>query len=557
MNNPMRTNSMTLLFGSFTLTASALLSAAAVLGTSTSVLAQAEVPSVAPYKVAPTSDDVKIRASYGPLWYVITSVGPSSVLNVDGEIDGWLRIEYPPGTPVLVKTTDAELSADRSTVRLTRRPRLRAWNRDLQFTEECYRAVVLDDVPAPGSEMKYIQSVKNREGDVAGYLVEAPRGTKGFVLATDVRRLSSDEAARLNKPATPEPAPTTPAPTATQPAPEATPTPAPAPTTQPAPQPTHEAPVANQPVSQPVQPPVSNPAPTEQPTPQPQPQTQPQPTQPVHEAPQTTPAPTNVTPAPATVPAESVTPAVSTPAPTETTTQPLPAPTQPAPAPAPTQPAAPARLWSLQELDGKFDEISAQPIHAAEYEQLINEYQRYSNALPRSTAYNRERQYVEARVELLKMKLQLRQHESELTNLKSNAEQVTAAAGASADRIERSREYQVVGRLMPSSIYDGKRLPLMYRVQAAEGGRTLAYVTPDDALALDTKLGMIVGVKGKGSLDPSARVNIIQATAVEVLDPKTGLPATDRATIPTPAKTETAAPTTNMQPRPATPFPTK
>lgn len=211
-----------------------------------------DVSVVKPYWVVPQTEDVKLRCHHGNLWYPITTVGTGTSLLVDGEIDGWLRVAYPPGTPVVVRSTEAELSADRTMVKLTRKPRLRAFNKENQFLEECYKSVVLDDSPNPGTELRYLQSVKTRAGDVGGYLVEAPAGSKGFILATDTRRATNEE---INRATTAAPAATTP------------PAPSPAPVTE---QPTKAVEPNPTPVEKPIEKPVAHePAPITTPAPEP------------------------------------------------------------------------------------------------------------------------------------------------------------------------------------------------------------------------------------------------------------------------------------------------
>ncbi len=94
--------------------------------------------------------------------------------------------------------------------------------------------------------------------------------------------------------------------------------------------------------------------------------------------------------------------------------------------------------------------------------------------------------------------------------------------------LERTRGYQFVGRLVRSSVYDGARMPLMYRMVSVNESipRTLGYIVPDDALGIPTKLGEIVGVLGTSELDPALNLRIVTPTRIDVLAPEgLGLPA--------------------------------
>lgn len=459
-----------------------------------------EVSRVEPYFVVPTADDVKLRCHHGSLFYHVAVLDKSQVLRVDGEVDGWLQVEYPPGAPVVVRYIEGEVTADRTKVRLTRRPKLRAYNRENPLMDECFKSVVIDDPPMPGTEVRLIQTIKNRAGDTGGFLIDAPPGSKGYILASEVRRATPAEASRFVGLGAAAPAPTpapTPAPAPAQPTPE--------------PQPAAPAPVVQAP-------PASN-VPTDTATAMP--------VQPVIEP----------VPVPAPAPVEQTVPYIPPAQPAAVEVQP--APVEPEPAPAPAPPRAPAPLMNLNELDQAFDRLSMQSSDTAEYEELITQYQRYADTLSDDELTQRTRAYIDARIKLLELRADLQRNQAQLAALRARAQETAQTAQSSAERIENTRDYIVVGRLLTSSIYDGQRLPLMYRIQAVETGRTLAYVTAVPALGLDGRLGQIVGVRGQGSLDPSSRVQVIEPTAIDLLelnpDYSSRLPVGQPGVAPTPA----------------------
>ncbi|MFZ4575811.1 MAG: hypothetical protein ACOYN0_15560, partial [Phycisphaerales bacterium] len=93
-----------------------------------------------------------------------------------------------------------------------------------------------------------------------------------------------------------------------------------------------------------------------------------------------------------------------------------------------------------------------------------------------------------------------------------------AAAQALAD-VAKIRVYTVVGELQPSTVYDGKQLPLMYRVVSVgtSSPKTLGYIKPSTDWDLDRMLGLVVGVIGDATIDRSLRLNVISPVRVEVL----------------------------------------
>jgi len=79
----------------------------------------------------------------------------------------------------------------------------------------------------------------------------------------------------------------------------------------------------------------------------------------------------------------------------------------------------------------------------------------------------------------------------------------------------------MVGRLAPSAVYNGDRLPLMYRVQSVDpltGPRTIGYVRPQEGQRLDGSLGQIVGIIGSTTDDDALSLRIIRPERVDVLD---------------------------------------
>jgi hypothetical protein len=99
---------------------------------------------------------------------------------------------------------------------------------------------------------------------------------------------------------------------------------------------------------------------------------------------------------------------------------------------------------------------------------------------------------------------------------------------------EDGRVYTMIGQLQPSTVYDGKKLPLMFRVVSVGGvsPRTLGYLKDEKDMSLLGKVGAVVGVIGEAQLDRSLMLNVITPVRVDVLKPKSEVPA-----APAPAPT--------------------
>ena len=83
--------------------------------------------------------------------------------------------------------------------------------------------------------------------------------------------------------------------------------------------------------------------------------------------------------------------------------------------------------------------------------------------------------------------------------------------------IEARAAYDVVGRLNASQVYDGKRLPLLYRIQAPSGGRTIGYVHAMKDMNLTAMLGHLVGIVGTKNYDAGYRLMIVTPKRIDIL----------------------------------------
>jgi SH3-like domain-containing protein len=134
-----------------------------------------------------------------------------------------------------------------------------------------------------------------------------------------------------------------------------------------------------------------------------------------------------------------------------------------------------------------------------------------------------ERQLVALRIAVLQRNRQLREALAKIEASQEAAEQSPATASneqateaASPERGTREA-YDAVGKLLASSVYDGRSLPRMYRLVDPTARRTLAYIAPAD---VDTTamLGKLVGVRGESQYDPSLKLRIFEVQSIEVLN---------------------------------------
>lgn len=166
-----------------------------------------------------------------------------------------------------------------------------------------------------------------------------------------------------------------------------------------------------------------------------------------------------------------------------------------------------------------FARVQRQSLDEAEFDQAITRLQQYQAGLGSSPGDTRQRERAKRMEQILQMRKEL--GESQRKNRVSDAANETARSSMQIQlaQYERQRIYTIIGRLIPSTVYDGDRLPLLYRVQSPEPGtaRTLGYLQPSKELDLTGKLGQIVGMVGETKFDDTLKATLIIARRVDVV----------------------------------------
>ncbi|MFN9974350.1 MAG: hypothetical protein ACK58T_31085, partial [Phycisphaerae bacterium] len=210
------------------------------------------------------------------------------------------------------------------------------------------------------------------------------------------------------------------------------------------------------------------------------------------------------------------------------------------------RPVSPAMKTAarIKELDSAFSRVNAQPLGEAEYESLIAEYERSIEELSGELS-PRQKAQLQGRLEILKFRKELREKQQALLNESSTTQQQNFQVLQRVTQVESTRVYTIVGQLQPSTVYNGQTLPLMYRIQSVGTSvpRTLGYIKPDPKFALESKLGMLVGVIGETAIDKELRLNVIDPVRVDLLQnvpaqpvqqPPVTIPASPAAAVPMP-----------------------
>lgn len=169
---------------------------------------------------------------------------------------------------------------------------------------------------------------------------------------------------------------------------------------------------------------------------------------------------------------------------------------------------------NLEQLELTFRNVWKQPSATAEYEQLITQYNRAIIAEPNDA----RKKALQQRVDAINMRLdhrnKVRQLEESRNTIRSDRSVETTLNAYTQGRV-----YTMVGTLQPSTVYDGQRLPTMYRIVSVGGvaPRTLGYIKEKPEFKLVEKLGLVVGVVGEATMDRSLQLNVITPVVVDVL----------------------------------------
>jgi len=467
------------------------------------------IAKITPYFAVVEKNEALLRSGGNDLMYVVMNLSPGTVLRADGEVSDksgarWSQVNYPLGSYVLVPIDAVSVDATGRVGTLTKTARAKA-----PYQSSDVKTPWMDAVPQglPAGMKVTVLGSQPATSPAQWYKIAPPDSARAFVLSSALRRATQEE---INAYMT----------RAAQPATLKIDAPS-APTTE-----TSKAAPAAKPAAEPsVE--VTKPG-----TDLTQPMVIPQGGQPSA----STGTPETYKPSQDASP--SATPTGNTPEGTPAGDPAKPEGTHEAkPKAAPQPPANP-----YEKLETALERVRKQPVESAEYTELMAQYQAEIGKLDDSPANKMLRARLQQRCDYLKL---LADTQAQRRTLAENTEAIDKGQKAVSEKLaelSKVRQYTIVGRLTSSTIYDGTRLPLMYRVQAASAGspRTLAYVKPDPALKFESKIGQIVGIIGTQAIDSAVQLNIITPIRVDTLE-ATGPDTTPAET----QKTSAEAPTGN------------
>lgn len=441
----------------------------------------------APKFIVVTREDAALRSRDLDRAYAVDVLKPGETLRLDTEVGPWLRVYYPTDVPVFVSVDNATVAADGKTLKLKAGSKLRAPHAS-QGWEGSWISASAEPLAA-GTELPVVEIIRDDAGTPVAYAVRAPAQARAFIRRRDSRAATDQEAqealALWRR---------------SQGAPEVLAAP------ERGGQPTGTTPVGPEGAGEP----------TGRPTPA-NAEGQPGrslldemrvPTQPGAET------------GGADTPGENTTQAEGTNAPPIVIEQGGGEPGSEAGAG--TEPAGESDVLSLQSLIDAYDEMLEQPAEDAEWQELLAEHQAALEKIEGDPFSERLADQLRARIKLIEIRIAFqerilkqwqRRRAQEDPSFDPEAVRMRVAA------MQRDHGYNFVGRLLPSSLYDGKLRPLMYRLRPASGvGPTIGFVRPTGDHDWAAMLGKVVGIRGERFREGDSPVDLIRVQSIRAVE---------------------------------------
>ena len=469
--------------------------------------ARAQIEAVEPYwavVVDAANDGILLRSGDGKAYYPVASLKADQVVRVRGEGKSWVQVDYPAFVTALVLDDEVEPVDGNTRVRLTTESHLKALHAEYGVRGSWKR--LFEPPLRAGTTLTVVKTHTADDGRIT-YEVTPPEGARGYIFADSIRRATPAEIeAHLAKVAagTTDPAKTE------QDETELAQTPTPGDADEP----------------ELAQPETTEPAQSEI--------AQEQPAQ--DDARDAIVLSDPISPPEAEITIEPLTPTITE----QDSAEPSPALTDARPQDSNTpvteidQSTAEVErpLLTPNQLFAAFDRVMKQDTLDAEYDQLIKEFGRTIAQQDDDESSRTTRISLEQRQSLLEVRKGIQQSQRKIAASRREASAQDRALAKRLEQLNQTRVYELVGRLVPSTIYDGTNLPRLYRLQSVGTPlpRTLGYIRADRFEGLDRRVGQVVGVLGKPELDQDLKLRVIAAERVDLITPNvrtTSVPTTD------------------------------
>lgn len=419
------------------------------------------------------TDDAALRCGDQDIFYAITRLKKGTVLQTAGVSGDFTMVVLPKRVGALVPADEAQISDDAKTVTLRVDSKLRAPSQ-LMGLSGAWKQLYNTELPA-GTQIEVIDTLKNKAGTVVGYRVVADKSPSGELpiafIKTDALRPALAGEIEGNGPGDPLP-----------PSAEAEPDEAPAEV--------------------------------------------PETTTPVIGEPQTTPTDTSEDATEKASEDQAVDSSLMDPkvgdeqpveienrTPVSTDSESSQSSTNAVHTDRATIPAS-----KLENLEAAFDDARMMPRAELDdaLDELLAEFSRTREQAEDGSSLARA---LDQRIEWINIRIasrdQRRAIDRALAQYDADADETTRAI----DQWQQGRAYQLVGRMVTSSVYTGANLPLLYRIQGIDPvtgqPRTIGYIAPKQDQDLRHLLGRVVGVLGTRRMDESLHLLVVEPQRID------------------------------------------
>jgi hypothetical protein len=173
------------------------------------------------------------------------------------------------------------------------------------------------------------------------------------------------------------------------------------------------------------------------------------------------------------------------------------------------------RQVTYNDLESKWKRVRNEPAESAELDALRERYVALADdeVTPPAT-----RQLAKYRIEQIAVRMDVQNALLELAERQQARQKTIDGVADIAFAMKNRLPYDAIGRINASTVYDGDRLPLLYKLVDSTTGHTIAYVIPGPNSKPSEALGLNVGIKGTRRYDETLRVNVITPESIDVLE---------------------------------------
>lgn len=172
------------------------------------------------------------------------------------------------------------------------------------------------------------------------------------------------------------------------------------------------------------------------------------------------------------------------------------------------------RGLSLEDLELRYRRLLREPKQTADVDPLRQMYVIYAAEFAKKGV---ETSHAQSRAAQLEIWAELQEKMIQIQAMRLRAKAGVIEADEAAITLENSGDYQAVGILVSSTIYDGKRLPKLFRLRDQITGRTIGYLAPSEDFNLVEMIGEVIGIKGERSYDGGLRLNVFTPQKIDIL----------------------------------------